>query len=300
MLRRELRQFVEFVVDPRAAISSSDVRSGSWTTSLRGLFVVFGFVLVNIVLFTQQALHIPITDVHPLEFFFAVYDYTLQFLVILTSIVLGYIFALILLSRSTNLLQSLRSLLYAGGGFLILHFSAEAAIPAKYWPVPNTIRFDLLRTLGAEHTRDYQFGATGAWDTRIDIFGTGAGERAVVTSDRQPDYTYDQPAIVEIMTSVVPAVLFVLWVAAILYFFYLIYLDARLNHDLSPAEGVLAVGIALGVHVVELAMTINPLRDIAYDPDYQSGIRELLIGLIEPTIATVPIEFLPTIVQTFS
>ncbi|QLD86627.1 hypothetical protein HWV23_13120 [Natronomonas halophila] len=241
---RELQQFLDLFFRPKTAIIS--YRRQGLGTSLRNFAVVGLFVLVNVALIVQQIggyEHGIRASVR------STYGVLTQFIVLITAFLPGYVLALVTLSKTAGLGRSVQSLLYAGGGFLILNISAQAAMPQKYTLVLNGIRNGGLRVLTG--VRDPY-----AWEYTTGGITQGVAPLAPPTTDLA---SYSQAPLFETLATPVPAALFVVWIGSFGYFLYLLYLDVRINHGGSVAESLLALLITVWGHTIVLTSN-NPLE----------------------------------------
>lgn len=262
-LSGEVRRFVDLLVKPRKAISAPDLRSGSWRTAALRLVTVGVFVLINLLLvvLTQLPESIDHSLILP-----GVREGLFWFLTLITSFIGAYVVALVLLSKTTGLVGSVRSLVYSGGSFLILHVSAEYAMPHRYQIVLNTIREDVYGAMGVSGIRVSSFyhivGPTYNHNEVVDLFSPGQPYNLVGGS--ASEHVYTQPPIVELLTTALPAAIFLLWITSIGYFFYLIYLDIRLNHGGSVLEGIFGLGVVIAIHAIDISMQLNPLYRLLF------------------------------------
>lgn len=295
MIGQEIREFYNFIFNPREAISSSRIQTGPLNVLLRSYVVLLIFIFFNISLMAIQLVNEPLSEVNIDHFLIVVRDISLQLVILLTSIVFGYLFALILLSKTAGLLQSLRTLLYAGGGFLVMYQSAEVAMPDRYWVVLNTIRHEVLSLSGilsiiGSHDfvtmRDHGLWGPG-WDFTTHLLAEGASpERNVVDvhSSELASYVYESPPLIELISSGMYTLIFLIWIFSAGYFIYLIYLDARINHDLSQTDALFVLGLTHIAHVLEMELLINPARNLLYG-EYMDRIpREVAVSMIDAII----------------
>ena len=239
------RRFINSLLYPKIAVTKHLTARGT-RESLQSFAFVAVFVLLNVVFLVQQEVGYG-RGVRPAVA--SSYGFLIQFIILIHSFLIGYLGALITLSSTYGLAQAIRSLLYAGGNFLILNISAYAAMPQKYTLVLNKILGNSIRALTGIND-PYFWEYTNSGTVRgVDLFVAG----------RTENFVYSQPPLFEILTTPVPLVLFTVWVGSFGYFLYSLYLDARINHNISVVETILALVITVWFHTIILTSN-NPLE----------------------------------------